>query len=189
MPGNPHRSDATRRPCRPTEAFLKAQHYFAKQTADSLARARDCYEQAITLDPGFALAHSSLGEYWFMLAFLGLQSPRDVMPMVRAAAERALALDPSIPEAHALLGVVAATYDYDWTGSGRRFQLAMAHEPVPPDVRRLYGSFYLLLTGRPLDAAEELQHLVEDDPLNLRLRLRLAACLQAAGRDTDALAD
>ena len=87
-----------------------------------------------------------------------------------------------------MLGVVAATYDYDWTGSGRRFQLAMAHEPVPPDVRRLYGSFYLLLTGRPLDAAEELQHLVEDDPLNLRLRLRLAACLQAAGRDTDALA-
>jgi TolB-like protein len=169
------------------EAFLKAQHYFAKQTADSLARARDCYEQAIALDPGFALAHSSLGEYWFMLAFLGLQSARDAMPMVRAAAERALALDPSIPEAHALLGVVAATYDYDWTGSGRRFRLAMAHEPVPPDVRRLYASFYLLLTGRPLDAAEELQHLVEEDPLNLRLRLRLAACLQAAGRDTDAL--
>src|SRR5207249_4351627 len=96
------------------EAFLKAQHYFAKQTADSLARAKDCYEQAIALDPAFALAHSSLGEYWFMLAFLGLQAPHEAMPMVRTGAERALALDPSIPEAHALLGVVAATYDYDW---------------------------------------------------------------------------
>jgi serine/threonine-protein kinase len=169
------------------EAFLKAQHYFAKQTADSLARAKDCYEQAIALDPVFALAHSSLGEYWFMLAFLGLQAPQEAMPMVRTAAERALALDPSIPEAHALLGVVAATYDYDWTEAGRRFRLAMAGEVVSPDVRRLYASFYLLVTGRPLDAAEELQHLLEDDPLNLRLRLRLAACLQAAGRDADAL--
>jgi TolB-like protein/Flp pilus assembly protein TadD len=168
------------------EAFLKAQHYFAKQTADSLARARDCYEQAIAFDRSFALAHNALGEYWFTLAFLGLQSARDAMPMVRAAAERALALHPSIPEAHGLLGVVAATYDYDWTESGRRFRLAMAQEPVPPDVRRLYGSFYLLLTGRPQDAAEELQHLMEGDPLNLRLRLRLAACLQAAGRDSDA---
>jgi len=169
------------------EAFLKAQHHFAKQTADSLARARDCYEQAIALDPAFALAHSSLGEYWFMLAFLGLQSARDAMPMVRAAAERALALHPSIPEAHGMLGVVAATYDYDWTESGRRFRLAMAHEPVSPDVRRLYGFYYLLLTGRPLDAAEELQRLLEEDPLNLWLQLRLAACLQAAGRDADAL--
>jgi serine/threonine-protein kinase len=181
-------SASIRRPTLPAyEAFLKAQHYFAKQTTDSLARARDCYEQAIAVDPGFALAHSSLAEYWFTLAFLGLRSARDAMPMARAAAERALAFDPSIPEAHAMLGVVAATYDYDWTGSGRRFRLAMTHEPVPLDVRRLYGFFYLMLTGRPLDAAEELQHLVEEDPLNLWLRLRLAACLQAADRDTDAL--
>src|SRR2546427_11351418 len=43
------------------EAFLKAQHYFAKQTAESLARARGWYEQANAPHPRVALAPSSLG--------------------------------------------------------------------------------------------------------------------------------
>lgn len=169
------------------EAFLKAQHYVAKQTPDALVRARDCYEQAIALDPEFGLAHSSLGEYWVMVAFLGLRPTHETVPLVRTAAQRALDLDPSIPHAHAVLGAVAAFYDYDRTEAGRRFRLAMACEPVPPDVRRLYASYYLLLVGRPGDAAEELHRLTREDPLNLWLRILLAGCLQAAGRDDDAV--
>lgn len=169
------------------EAFLRAQHYVAKQTPDSLTRARECYEQAIALDPGFALAQSSLAEYWIMVAFLGLRPTPETVPLVRAAAQRALDLDPSIPHAHAVLGAVAAFYDYDRTEAGRRFRLAMACEPVPPDVRRLYALFYLLLVGRPWDAAEELYGLTKDDPLNLWLRMHLGSCLQAAGRDEDAV--
>jgi serine/threonine-protein kinase len=169
------------------EAFLRAQHYAAKQTQDSLTRAQDCYEQAIALDPEFALAHSSLGWSWFMLAYLGLRTAHETVPLVRAAAQRALDLDPSIPEAHAVLGAVAASYDYDWTEAGRRFRLAMARDPIPSDVRRMYGIYYLMPMGRPQDAAEDLQRLVKEDPLNLWLRMVLAACLQAAGRDEEAV--
>lgn len=170
------------------EAFLKAQHHVAKRTPDSLTRARDCYEQAIALDPDFAPAHCLLGEYWIMVAFFGLRPAHETVPLVRTAAQRALELDPSIPEAHAVLGAVAAFYDYDRTEAGRRFRLAMAREPVPPDVRRMYALYYLLPTGHPRDAAEELQRLVQADPLNLWLRVGLlAACLQAASRDEDAV--
>jgi serine/threonine-protein kinase len=42
------------------EAFLKGRHHWSKLTADSLERSRKCYEQAVALDPRFALAPTRL---------------------------------------------------------------------------------------------------------------------------------
>ena len=52
------------------------------------------------------------------------------MPQVRQLARRALELDPDLPERHGMLGVVAALHDLDWPEATRRFERAMAHEPV-----------------------------------------------------------
>ena len=53
------------------------------------------------------------------------------MPLVRAHATRALDIDPSLPDGHAMLGLVASLYDYDWEEARRRFEKAMAADPVP----------------------------------------------------------
>jgi serine/threonine protein kinase len=64
----------TRRRHTPTlaayEAFLKARHQLDQLTAESLARGHAYLEQAIRLDPDYALAHNYLGEYYFSLAAL-----------------------------------------------------------------------------------------------------------------------
>jgi len=168
------------------EAYLKARHHWAKATPESLGRSRECYEQAIALDPGFALAHIGLAEYFLLLTDgAGLLPAHEGMPLVRACALKALDLDPLLPEAHAMMGVVAAVYDYDWKNAERLFRLAMGRDPVPPEVHQWYGHFYLAPMGRPEDAVEELERALQEDPLNLMFHLILANCLRVAGRYED----
>jgi TolB-like protein/Tfp pilus assembly protein PilF len=171
------------------EAYLKARHHLPKLTPESLVRSREYLEQAIALDPKFALAHVGLGDCFLNRAFPGFLPAREAMPLVREAAQKALDIDPSLPEGHALLGVVAGVYDYDWREAERRFRLAAAHDPVPAYVRDLHGVFYLLPSGRPQEAAEELERALKPDPLAVIVRARLAICLLAAGREVEAEAE
>ena len=48
------------------EALLKARYYCAKFRPDLLPRIKECFEQAIALDPKFALAHCEYGNYFFV---------------------------------------------------------------------------------------------------------------------------
>jgi len=158
------------------EAYLKARHHWAKVTPESLARSKECYEHAIALDPGFALAHIGLADYYLLVtAAAGLVPAHEAMPLVRACAKKALDIDSSLPEAHALLGVVAAVYEYDWENAKLLFRLAMARDPVPLQVHHWYGWFYLEPMGE--DAVETLERVLQEDPLNRVLRQCLAICL------------
>jgi tetratricopeptide (TPR) repeat protein len=97
-----------------------------------------------------------------------------------------LCLDPFLPEGEAMLAVVAASLEYDWKEAARRFGLAMARDPVPVNVRFQYALGYLLRVGRPVEALQQIELGLQEDPLNLLLRINRAGCLAAAGRDDEA---
>ncbi len=168
------------------EAYLRARHYQWRTTPESLARSKECYEQAIALDPKFALAYVGFGDYFLFLAAAGLQPARQAMPLVRQNAQKAVEFDPSLPEAHGMLGIVAGTFDHDWPEVARRFQLAMARPPVPPLVHVWYGFFYLMQVSQPEQAVEQQQGALREDPLNALYRMCLSVSLTAAGRPADA---
>jgi serine/threonine-protein kinase len=168
------------------DAYLKARHYHSQLTPESMKRARESLEQAIALDPGFALPHAELGVYFVDLATFGMMPALESLPLARASAQRALECDPSLPEALTVLGVVAGAYDHDWKEAERRFQLALAREPVAPVVHQYYGISHLYFVGRPLDAAREVALSLESDPLNSLWRQALAFCHMAAGKDAEA---
>jgi serine/threonine protein kinase/tetratricopeptide (TPR) repeat protein len=168
------------------EALLKARHYQRTAVAEFRRRAKECYEQAIALDPKFALAQCEYGIYFLSQAAAGALPAKHAFPMVRSQAEKALELDPSLPEGEAMMGVVAASLDYDWKEAARRFRLAMARDPVPLNVRFQYALSYLLRAGRPGEALQQIELGLQEDPLNLLLQINRAGCLAAAGRDEEA---
>src|SRR5262245_40254955 len=147
------------------EAYLRALHESQKLTPDAMARSKQWYERAIALDPGFALAHSMFGFHFAQLANYGLLPAHEAMPLVRSEAHKALAIDRSLPEGHATPGLVAGLYDYDWQEAARRFELAMAADPVPSQGRRYYALYYLLPVGRAEEAVEECALALREDPL------------------------
>jgi serine/threonine-protein kinase len=168
------------------EAYLRAGHESRKLTPEGLARAREWYEEAITRDPHFALAHTMFGFHFAQLANYGLLRADEAMPLVRDEARKALEADPSLPDGHAMLGLVAAMYDYDWDEAARCFDLALACDPVPSRVRRYYALYYLLPIGRVDEAVDECARALREDPLDLLGRVRFAQCLEAAGRFDEA---
>lgn len=168
------------------EAYLRALHEAQKLTPEALSSSQGWFEQAIALDPNFALAHSMFGFHYSQLANYGLLPAHTAMPLVRREAGKALEIDPSLPEGHAMLGMVSALYDYDWKEAERRFATAMAADPVPTQVRRHYALYYLLPVGRYGEAADQCARALDEDPLDVMTRLRYAQCLRAAGRIADA---
>jgi eukaryotic-like serine/threonine-protein kinase len=176
--------------CKPSlpayEALLKARHYSGTYRPDLLPRAKEFFEQAIALDPKFALAHCTYGAYFVAMAIAGVLPANQALLMARSQARKALAMDPSLSEGQAMLGIVAANLEYDWKEAERLFRLAMARDPVPIFVRDWYAMAFLVRTGRPAEAVQQLDLALREDPLNPNLRLIQAHCLTAAGRDEDA---
>jgi tetratricopeptide (TPR) repeat protein len=168
------------------EAYLKARYLFEKLGPEPLAQSREYLEQAIALDPEFALAHCALADHFLLLASVGFMSAHEAMPLLREEARKALDIDHSLPEAHALLGVVAGCYDYDWREAKRCFRLAMSRDPIPPQVLQWYGFFYLLSTGRAVEALEQNEQGLKADPLNIAARLNLSGSLFAVGKLAEA---
>ncbi len=171
------------------EAYLKAVHHQWQHTGpESLEKTRKYYEQAAKLDPGFALPHAGLAMYYHIVASTFID-PREGLVQGRQAAQRALELDPLLPEAHAWLGIFAAWADFDWKEAQRRFDIAFSRQPVPPILRHWYGYFYLRQVGRSLEAVDQHRRALEEDPLNVVVRIGLAVSLSAAGKDEEALTE
>jgi TolB-like protein len=168
------------------EAYLKGRHILGKIRLESLPKAKEYFEEAISIDAEYALAHLDLADYYLVLAISSYGPAHVAMPSVREEAEKALAIDPSLPEAHAMLGIVAGQYDYDWNEAGRQFRLAMAHDTVPPRIRHWYAYWYLLPLGQIKEALTHALQSVKEDPLSRNNHYGLASCFLALGRLSDA---
>jgi serine/threonine-protein kinase len=167
------------------EAYLKARYYLWKLTGEGLAQSREYYEQAIAIDPDFALAHCGYAEYFLARAIRGLMPADEALPAARASARQALDIDPALCDAHAVLGSVAVLHDLDWDKAKREFELA-EREIVSPALRVLHAYYYLLPWRRIGEAVREVERALRDDPLNATLHRIHGVCLSLIGRSTDA---
>ena len=122
-------------------------------TPESIERARECLQQAIAIDPEYALPHSVLGGSFVSPAVYGMLPAHQAMPLGRAAYQKALEIDPMLPEALVGLAAISMLYDYNWKEAERLFGLAMTRGPLTGGARMRYGH-YLFCTGQP-DASPE----------------------------------
>jgi serine/threonine-protein kinase len=171
------------------EVLLLGRHHLFKFSPESFTRARECFEQAIALDPAYTEAHAYLGLGYFFMGMNGIRPLREVAHLVRAEAQKALDLKPSEIGPRFLLGGIAAAHDYDWNAAAEHFDAALAANPVVPNARWAYASFYSNPLGRFQDSVAKMQLEVEQDPLNAAWRAILASHLHHAGMHTEAIGE
>ncbi len=160
--------------------YLKGQYYRVRYTPESLAKAKECFEQALAIDPKYAPAYSGLAEYYYLLAAFDIKPTTEVAALAKSFAERALAIDPANSLAHSVLAALAAICDHDWKAAEGHFRNAMAAEPAPPAVRYRYALLYLLPLGRVSEAREQSRLALETDPLSMFLHFGMAYSIYAA---------
>jgi TolB-like protein/Tfp pilus assembly protein PilF len=134
-----------------------------------LLKALALFEQALALDPDYAMAHAGLASTYLLMASTALLRPLPVdeaMPMARRAAERALALDEGLAEAWAALGRVKMEYDWDWDGAEADLAHAVALNPSSVEALATFGRF-LSAMGRHDEAIEAMQQARRLDPRNV----------------------
>ena len=143
---------------------LKGRYYLFKFTPEGLAKSRECFEQAIAMDPNYAAPWHGLAAMHNLLG-LGIEPPRTANERSRRAILKALELDGMLPEAHAHLGMLLA-YDFDWKGAEREFLRALELGPRSWDVWDLYCVYYLMPMRRLEEALAAMQKVREIDPLS-----------------------
>ena len=166
------------------EAYLRYRQYQWAFTPQALRRSRECLEQAIALDPEFALPYVGLADHYFASTTFGQAD--ELVPRARRLAEQALELEPDLAEAHAMLGVLAAFHRPDFQEAERRFRRVVGRESVPWHVRSWYSNFFLRSVGRNEEAKREAERALEDNPLSQLLHWCLANVLEGLGLHADA---
>ncbi len=82
------------------EQLRRASFFTQRRTPGDLARARQQYERALSLDPSSARAWAGLASVHWLEFTVGGEPAEITLPKVRAAAQKALDLDPRLAEAH-----------------------------------------------------------------------------------------
>jgi len=121
------------------------------------------YEQAIALDPTFALAHSRLS---MTNSFFYLQTQEQTRKLkARAAAEEALRLSPTLGEAHLALGFYFLTVEKDYNAALKELSIALSASPNNAEVLTNSGFIYRR-QGRWREALASFERARDLDPRN-----------------------
>ncbi len=147
--------------------YLKGRYFVTtKRTEEWIKKGIECFQQAIDLDPNYALAFSGLADaYAFLASSTGGWAPHEAYPKAKAAALKALEIDDSLGEAHSSLGFFRLLYDWNLPEAEREFKRAIQ---LSPNYSNAHDglAFYLKARGRHTEAIKECTLVQRLDPLS-----------------------
>ena len=175
------------RDLRAYQLYLQGRFSLSRYTEVGVRKAMAYFEQALAVDPAFALAEVGVARTYIEPANEGFGGvpPRTAFALAQEAVDRALALDESLGEAHGLVALLKFSCEFDWDGAEREFRRGLELSPGSADIHDHYGWMCMALE-RYDDAIRLLTRARELDPLSHASDS--AATLLRAGRFNEALA-
>jgi TolB-like protein/cytochrome c-type biogenesis protein CcmH/NrfG len=167
-------------------AYLQGQYFRLRRNQEDLRKAVRYYQQAIDLDPTYALAWSGLAAARSFQATIGFLPFHEGCQKARDAAQRALVLDPNLAEAYVAMVRIQMYCDWDWTGADRSSQRAAALAPGNVSVLEAAANVDSAM-GRFDRALALRRQVVERDPLNPSSYVLLGLDAYSGGRLEEAV--
>jgi len=161
-------------------AYLQGHFYLLRRNVEDFRKAIEYYDQAIQLDPNYALAYAERAE---ALAFMGdlIGQRETAYPKARSDAEKAVAIAPDLAEARAALGWVLCLAEWKFTEGLTELKRAKELSPANPTANDLLARIIVYL-GRFDEAERQARQAVELDPLSTVTHGNLARVLFYAGK-------
>jgi eukaryotic-like serine/threonine-protein kinase len=167
------------------EAYLRGRFYWNTFTEDGFARAIVCYQQAIALDPQYALAYAGVANYHNWLGVFSVMPFAECSAAAYEAASTAVDLDPNLAEAHVALGQAILCRDFAWGGAEHHLVRAIELDPNYPPARIWY-SLQLAMEGRFSESLREAHTGRDLDPMAVISRFAVLWCSYHARRFEEA---
>jgi TolB-like protein/Tfp pilus assembly protein PilF len=168
------------------ESYLRGRFYWNSYTESGLAKALECYNHAIELDPDYALAYTGIADYYNWLGVFGVRPFIETSAAAKEAASKAVELDSSAAEAYSALGFATVCHDFDWAAAEGQHRLAINLNPNYATGHNWYG-FHLAMTGRAEESISEMVRALELDPMSPSIMQSLGWAYYQARRFDDAL--
>jgi TolB-like protein len=166
--------------------FLQARHFIDRNTREDTEKGIGYLEQALALEPEFALAWAELGRAYSSQGNWGWARSPEAYGRAREAVARALALEPDLAEGHAGMAWIQMAHDLDWRAAEVSFRRALELAPgnalVLHQASLLEGSL-----GRFDEAIALARRAVDQDPLSAAAYFFLGLDFALADRFAEAL--
>jgi len=167
-------------------AYLQGHYYFQRRNLEDYRKAVSHFDQAIRLDPNYALAYAERSEAWTLIGDLSGQG-KTTWPKAIADAEKAVAIAPSLAEALGALGWVRFFVEWKFDEGVKALRRANELTPANPTTNDLLARVIVYL-GKLDEAEKHSRKAVELDPLSYTALNNLARDLWFGGKLDEAAA-
>jgi TolB-like protein/Tfp pilus assembly protein PilF len=172
------------------DAMLQGQWYAERRNRADYLKAVGYYQQAIALDPDYALAYARLAiaQQWFNDWMANREERKLAGAQARANALKAVALAPRSATALGALGVVQAWTDFDYPAAEATLKKAVALDPSNAE------TWYELADvtacqGRLVEGVAMMRKALVLEPLNASFHFYTGQFLLAQGQTDEAITE
>jgi TolB-like protein len=169
------------------QLYLKGRSLYYKRGAYMLDGLK-CFEDALKIDPNYALALSGLSDSYSMLCTHSYLPPEDCWPKATEAANHASRIEPELAEAHCSIATVAFLFERNWTKAEMEYKRALKINSRYMQARSWYSLWHLQIFK--LDHKAALKNAlicVKNDPLSSYAQAILSTITSNAGMHNEAI--
>ena len=167
-------------------AVLQSDFYFQQQTADSLRKSISFLQEAVRLDPNYALAYAKLSQAWRQYAAsFAIEDASKAYDEARQAADKAVSLAPDLVDVRMTVGLLAMNPGLDFPAAEKEFRQVLQSSPNNAAAKNGL-TLSLLAQGRFTEAEEACRQALLLDPLLTNLWFNLGRITVGTGRYKEA---
>ena len=166
------------------QLYMKGRYRLSKLSPSEFESGIEYLQQAIDIDPNYALAYTEISNAYRVEAISGEMPATEVFPKAKAAANKAVEIDDTLPAAHIAVGLNNFWFDWDWIAAENQYRRALE---LDPSLAIMPYAHLLSNTGRHGEALAEARRARETNPLDLVVNALEGQFLLHAGRVDEAL--
>ncbi|PYO46259.1 MAG: hypothetical protein DMD72_13145 [Gemmatimonadetes bacterium] len=155
--------------------YLRGRYAWNKRTSEGVIEGIKFFEEAIALDPRYALAYTGLADSYSLHIDYRNVPVHEGHEKAKFYARKAIELDESLAEAHASLAWSLFIYDWRWDEAAREFRRAIELDPRYAPAHQWYA-LILASQGHFDEALIESHTAQENDPASVSVRRSLGYC-------------
>ena len=167
-------------------AVLQSEFYFQQQTAESMRKSINFLQEAVRLDPNYALAYAKLGQAWRQYAAsFSTNDASAAYDEARRAADKAVSLAPDLVDVRMTVGLLAMTPELDFAAAEKEFRRVLQSSPNNAGAKNAL-TLSLLAQNRLIEAEKTCREALSLDPLLTTLWYNLGRIMVGTGRYKEA---